>query len=110
MDIYDYENEDGMSPLMVAVQKNKVELVREFIRNKSASLDFANDEGVTALMEGATADSYECVKLLLENGVKFRPPKQCRCPAPGRQWWRGRRQQHSLFKVADQNSRSECQG
>ena len=62
-----YQNKDGLTPLMLASMNENYRLVQFLLVNGANPNIIRNKDGETALFDGL--DNYEITKLLLENGA-----------------------------------------
>lgn len=62
-----YQNKDGLTPLMLASMNENYRLVQFLLENGANPNIIRNKDGETALFDGL--DNYEITKLLLENGA-----------------------------------------
>lgn len=64
------EDNSGRSPLLLAIQRNKLALIDELFAIKAnANFNLANQEGTTVLMEAVLNDNVDIAKLLIKNGA-----------------------------------------
>ncbi len=64
------EDNSGRSPLLLAIQRNKLALIDELIAlNANANFNLANKEGTTVLMEAVLNDNVDIAHLLIKNGA-----------------------------------------
>jgi len=61
-------NSKGLTPVWMAVFENDVSALNILIKYES-DLEQISKNGLPPIMVGSISDSYECVKILLENGV-----------------------------------------
>src|SRR5438105_5962234 len=64
----DQYNNKGLTPLWIAVYKNDTASLNLLLKYK-ADINFLEKNGAHPIMIGCLANSYESVKILLENGV-----------------------------------------
>jgi hypothetical protein len=58
----------GIHALFNAIQKNRLPMIKAFLKTKMSSEKVENAEGVTPLMYAASLGHYDIVKFFLENG------------------------------------------
>ena len=66
--LVDGKTSDGVTPLLLAAQNGRLEVVR-LLLEKGAAVDARSNEGATPLIHAATKGRLEVVRLLLEKGA-----------------------------------------
>jgi len=61
------EDDDGNTPLLKAVESNRIDIVRMLLAHKDTKMDVINHKDDTALFLAARVNSVECTELLLEH-------------------------------------------
>jgi len=68
---FDYINEDGYTPLIVATINNKLDIVKILCNYEKINIDDIDDEGYTALFHAVINNNPKMVELLLSMGANY---------------------------------------
>ena len=67
--IFNTENKDGLTPLMLTCKLNQLEFVNELVKHPKIDLNYHNDQGFVALHYASSMDAIECAKILTNAGA-----------------------------------------